>query len=272
MTVKTKNMAAPQRSKAPLWWRVIRGTVRGTGKVAHIVYVETRFAYGVTKTRTRARYRAWKAERTFTADDQPEIDEVPIKRRRRFRTQYLCFACNRKYRSAYGLNKHHQQVHANEPKLAQQPEPMKIRGHHATGKVRVRPPAASGTNKTTTKTRSANPMDSVIARALKTAWGHMSEARPRKLSEIRNDMVGLEQALTAYAGEAINEYRAHLVRNVGFDPVTVQRLTTAIAQLEEAGKSFSAVIATIDEVYAADIAAARKRKGGMRPSDETLTG
>lgn len=270
MTVKS-DVTAPQQHKLPLWWRIMRGTVRGTGRLAHIVYVEGRYTYGVTRTRTQARYRAWKAERTFSADDQPETDEVPIKRRRRFRAQYLCFACGRKYISAYGLNKHYQQVHANELSPAQRLEPGKIRGFHATGKVRVRPPRTPSTNKTATRTRSANPMDSSIARALKAAWGHMSEARPRKLSEIRNDMVGLEQVLGGHAGEAIDNYRAHLIRNVGFDPVTVQQLMRAKATLEEAGKAFSAVIATIDDVYAADIAAARKRKGGMRPSDETLT-
>jgi hypothetical protein len=263
--------------KPPLWWRVARGTVRGTLKVAKITYVEGRFVYGVTKTKTQARYRRWKVERNFSRDETPEVDEVPRKRRRLFRAQYLCFACNRKFSTPYGLNKHFQNVHAAESKRPRNRAPEQVKFLDRNGRertlVRLVRPATTTTaprRTSTTSTRSANPMNSSIAMALRAAWATMRESRPMKLSEIRDDMVGLEQILGAHAAEAISAYRAHLVRNVGFNPITVQRLVKAIDQLEEAGKSFSAVIAAIDEYYADDIAAAKKRKGGERPSDQTL--
>lgn len=265
----TKN---EERPKAPLWWRIARGTVRGTATVARIVYIESRYTYGVAKTRTRARYKAWKAERNFTVDDMPEIDEVPRKRRRLGRTQYVCMACSRKYRSAHGLNKHYGNVHANEQ--PQQASQTKIKGFSAiTNKVRVTGRRDRSTRPaiTPSSTRSANPMNSVIAQALKAAWARLAEHRPYLLSEIRDDMVGLEQVLGGSAGEAIDAYRAHLVRNVGFNPDTVRKLNKVKALLEEAGKEASGVIAAIEDFYAADIAAARKRKGGTQPSDRTLT-
>lgn len=272
MTAVVADPEEKQHDKPPLWWRIARGTAVGTVKVARVAYIEGRYVYGVTKTRTQLRYRRWKAERNFTADDMPEIDEVPSKRRRLMRAQYLCMACTRKFSSPYGLNKHFQNVHASEKKR-RPPEPQKILGRDGTEKVLVRIPQArsartSGT--TTTAVRSTSSM-STIAQALKTAWARMAEARPYKLSEIRADMVGLEQVFGGFAAEAIRQYRAHLIRNVGFDPITVQRLVKATGQLEEAGKSFSAVIAAIDEYYAADIKAAKQRQGGMQPSDSTLT-
>jgi hypothetical protein len=261
-----------EKRRAPLWWRVVRGTVRGTATVIRIVYIESRYTYGVTKTRTRAHYKRWQAERNFTAYDIPEFDEVPRKRRRLMRAQYLCFACNRKYRSATGLNKHFKDVHGSEP-YRRPAAPSKILGGKVAGKTRARPstsqPPQPRPHKPAT-TRNGNPMSSKIALALKVAWGHMREARPYRLSEIRDDMVGIEQALAAIANESINEYRAHLVRNVGFNPITVQRLAKGAEAIAEAGKHFTAVIAAIDEYYAEDIAAAKKRKGGERPSDETL--
>lgn len=270
MTAVVKDQA-----ESPWWWRFARGTVRGTATAAKVAYLEGRFVYGVTKTKTKMRYRRWKAERNFTADDMPEFDEVPRKRRRLLRTQYLCFACSRKFSSARGLNKHFQNVHAAEPVRSrrQAPEPVRILGRDGTEKVRIRllRPRSAQTQTPTTNARSTSPMNSTIAQALKAAWARMSEARPTKLSEIRADMVGLEQVLGGQAAESINAYRAHLIRNVGFNPITVQRLMKAAEQLEEAGKSFSAVIAAIDGYYAADIAAARKRKGEVRPSDNTLT-
>jgi hypothetical protein len=270
---ETETDTEQRKASLPLWFRVLRGTVRGTGKVAQVVYVEARYTYGVTKTRTRAHYRAWKAERNFTADDLPEVDEVPNRRRRLGRAQYHCFACRRKYKSAYGLNKHFESIHSLEPKPGAAPAPQSVTGTDGTGKVWVRPRRPDGqqpTRTTTSSTRSANPMESRIAQAMKTAWAAMAGSRPNRLSEIRDDMVGLEQTLGGFAREAVLEYRAHLIRNKGFNPITVQRLIAACDQLEEAGKSFSAVIAAIDEYYADDIAAAKKRKGDMRPSDETL--
>lgn len=262
-----------ERRKAPLWWRALRGTVRGTGIVAKAIYIETRFTYGVTKTRTRAHYQAWKAERNFTADDMPEIDEIPRKRRRLGRAQYICFSCNRKYRSAYGLNKHFTSVHGSEPIRVKQREPDRIRGFRATGgKIRVQPAYTAPPITKTTAARSANPMNSDIAQAMKNAWARMAEARPQLLSQIRDDMVGMEQALGGHAAQAITEYRGHLVRNLSFDPVTVQKLLKAMKLLEEASKEFSGVIAMIEDVYAADIVAARKRKGKQAPSDSTLSG
>lgn len=263
-TVDTEN----RKRKAPLWWRFVRGTVRGTATMVRIVYIEGRYTYGVTKTRTRARYKAWQAERNFSVDDQPELDEVPSGRRMLLRTKYLCFTCGRKYRSAKGLNTHFLNAHSG-PDVR---PTGRVRGFHATGKVRVANPGAPIIPVFVPRaTRSGNPMNSTIAQRLKAAWAHMAEARRYKLSEIRDDMLGLEQVLGGHAVEAINEYRAHLVRNVGFNPITVQRLVKATEALEEAGKSCSAVIAAIDDYYADDIAAARKRKGGERPSDETLS-
>lgn len=261
---------AKGKGKAPLWWRVARGTARGTGIVARIIYIESRYTYGIAKTRTRARYKAWQAERNFTADDQPEFDEVPRKRRRAGRTQYLCLSCGRKYKSAAGLNAHYRNVHSAERAGSGQP-PNKIRGTHATGKVRVQPSQAASprAGKTTPNMRSANPMNSSIAQALKAAWARMAEARPTLLSEIRDDMVGLEQALGGHASEAIDQYRMHLIRD-GFNPAAVRNLARAKEKLEEAGREFSGVIAKIEEEYAAEIAAARRRKGTTRPSDNTL--
>lgn len=251
----------------------MRGTWRGTLTVARVVNEEARITYGRTKSRVKKTYRAWKRERNFTADDMPEEDEIPAKRRRLGRTQFLCLVCGRKYRSAYGLNQHFRRVHDGKERPPPSARP-RILGGGNLQKVRVRPTANRSTQaapKKKSSQRSANPVNSTIAQALKAAWSRMAEARPYKLSEIRDDMVGLEQALGGFAAEGIAQYRAHLIRNVGFNPITVQRLVKATEQLEEAGQSFSAVIAAIDEYYADDIAAAKKRKGGERPSDSTLT-
>jgi len=262
---------------ARLWWRIVRGTWRGTCVLARNAYIDGRVFYGQAKTRAQVSYRRWQREREFSPEEinSVEVDEVPRRRRRLFRAQYLCFACSRKYSSAYGLNKHFGAVHGTEtlPKDRPASGTTIIRGRGATRRVRVRPRRAATTTAapTTTSTRSANPMNSEAAQALKAAWGKLKEARPKKLSEIRDDMIGVEQAMGAYATEAIEEYRNHLVRNLGFDPVTVQNLSRAAQLGEEMGKHFSAVIAVIEEVYAADIAAAKRRAGGARPSDSTLT-
>lgn len=272
MSVKIKDRPPEktrERRKAPLWWRITRGTVRGTATVARIAYLETRYTYGVTKTKARARYKAWKTERKFTVNDAPEFDEVPRKRRRLGRTQYLCMTCGRKYKSVRGLNKHFESVHASEPLPRDHAGPVRVIGRDGTAKVWVSPPRTRSTT-TTSSTRSANPMNSTIAQTLRAAWARMAEARPTKLSEIRDDMVGLEQVLGGSAGEAILAYRAHLVRNLHFDPVTVQGLVKANQHLEDAGKAFSAVIAIIEEAYAADIVAAKRSKGGAAPSTSTL--
>lgn len=270
MSVKIKDTpgGTRERRKAPLWWRIARGTIRGTATVARIAYLETRFTYGITKTRAKAHYKAWKAERNFTVNDAPEVDEVPRRRRRWGRTQYLCMTCSRKYKSVRGLNKHFESVHAREPLPRDHVAPMKVINRDGTTRVRVSPPRTRPAT-ITTSTRSANPMDSTIARTLKAAWARMAEARPTKLSEIRDDMIGLEQVLGGAAGEAILAYRAHLIR-LDFDPLALRNLPKAISLLEEASKEFSATIALIEEAYAADIIAARKRKGGAAPSASTL--
>lgn len=263
---------AGQKWSAPLWWRIARGTVRGTATVCRIAYIEGRYTYGVARTRMRKHVREWKAERSFSADDRPEIDEVPMRRRRLFRAQYHCFACKRKYASAYGLNKHFSTVHGSEPvRFADRDKEIKIIGRDGTSKVRVRPaPSRPPRGRTTTTNTRSTTVDSVIAQAIRTAWAHMQEARPKKLSEIRADMVGLEQALAGHGVEAVAQYRAWLIGGVHFDPVTVQGLKAASEALEEAGRAFSKVIATIDEVYAKEIAAALKAKGGQQPSANTL--
>lgn len=260
---------------ARLWWRIIRGTWRGTRVLCRNAYIDGRVFYGQTKTKIKAHYKAWKQERDFKPSEIEfvEVDEVPRRRRRLFRAQYMCSACSRKFSSAYGLNKHFSGSHAFEPLPKERGKTTKVTGRDGTEKVRVRVKtarAATTGKNTTTYAGSATPMNSAAAQALKAAWGRLKESKPTKLSEIRDDMIGVEQALGGYAGEAIEEYRAHLIR-LGFDPVTVQNLLKAVAQLEEVGKRFSAVIAIIEEAYAKDIAAAKARKGNTRPSDDTLT-
>lgn len=260
-----------ERKRAPLWWRVARGTIRGTATVARITYIEGRYTYGVTKTRTQARYQAWKARRTFAVDDQPELDEIPHGRRRLLRPQYVCLVCSRKYGTTRGLNTHFTTVHGHETPRVQNQSPARVRGFTSTSRNRRHPSYPAPPPTPAKNTRSANPMNSTIAQALRAAWGRMAEARPYKLSEIRDDMVGLEQVLGGSACEAVEAYRNHLVRNVKFNPVTVRHLNQVKDLLEEAGKVASAVIATIESDYAAEIAAARKRAGGVQPSDKTLS-
>lgn len=272
MTV-TKTTRAADADTARLWWRIVRGTWRGTRVLFRNIWIDTRFTYGKTKTRLQAEFKAWKAERQFKPDeiDFIGVDEVPRRRRRLFRAQYVCFACNRKFKSSYGLNKHFTGSHGAEP-LPKNRDHAVVVGRGGTSKVWFRPSRSSSntTARTTTIARSANPMNSAAAQALKAAWGRLRESKPTKLSEIRDDMIGLEQAMGAYATEAIEEYRAHLIRNLNVDPYTVRNLQEAARQLEEAGRAFSAVIAVIEEFYAADIVAARQRLNGARPADSTL--
>jgi len=271
MSVVVKSTKREQ-GNARLWWRIVRGTWRGTRVLVRNVSLDLRFAYGKQKTRLQAEFEKWKAEREFSPEEieSYEVDEVPRRRRRKFRAQYVCLSCTRKFASAYGLNKHFTAVHGAEVAPKQRDAAI-ILGRGNTPKIRARLTRPSSPSTTTRTTRrSANPVNSAAAQALKAAWGRLRESKPTTLSEIRDDMIGVEQAMGGYAAEAIEEYRAYLIRSLNVDPYTVRKLQEASKQLEEAGRTFSAVIATIEEFYASDIVAARQRLNGNRPADSTL--
>lgn len=253
------------------FWRLVRGTLWGTVDLVKASYVEARFHGGRIITKTRMAFKRYRAERRFGADDTPDPDEIPAKKWAPVR--YTCGTCGRTWKSANGFNAHFATVHLAEVPDASGEKPgTPVFGRRPHGKRKTRgrrPPTATVDKRSAWKRIGERGMSDGIAQKLKNAWAEISGAKPRRLSQIREDLLGLEQVHGRVSGEAIDAYRHHLIR-IGFDPAILQNLVRAKAALELAAGHFSGTIAVIEEAMAGDIAAAKARAAGTKPADSVL--
>jgi hypothetical protein len=255
-----------------LIWRMVRGTVWGTVDLAKLIWIEGRFRAGVLVTRSRMAVKRYRASRRFADGVEPDPDEIPG--RRWSPTRYSCLDCGRAWKTPEAAGAHFERVHAGKlvrdvadragDRLFVRPRGRKVK---VTG-IR-RPPNRTPDTRSVWTQIGVKAMESGIALRMKQAWQEFRDAKPRFLSEIRNDLLGLEQVLGIDAEGAIMAYRMHLIR-MGFDVAILQNLVRATEGLAEAAARFSSAVGVIDEALAADIAAAKAQKNGAKPSVDVL--
>jgi hypothetical protein len=272
-------------SDAKFYWRLLRGTAVGTFEVAKAVAIEARFTYGVMSTKAKTAVAHYRAERKWSMDDQPDKAEVPWKRRtpvwkRATGATFLCLSCRRKWTSAAALNDHQDRVHGQESPAWEEAHARASRAvrRGATTKRRMRgarpaavPAAASAAAVQEAKTRigAKAVSDNAALATMRQGWAQFGDSRPQTLSQIRADMLGMEQVLGAFAAEAIVNYRRRLLA-MGFDPALLMNLGRAENGVHELARNFSGTIAVIDEALKDDIAAAKKAQGKAKPSVDVL--
>lgn len=271
-------------SDTKFYWRLLRGTMAGTFEVAKTIAVEARFTYGVLSTKAKTAVAHYRAERQWSMDDQPDEYEMPWKSttpvwKRATGASYQCLSCRRKWTSAKALIDHQERVHGHESPAWEEEHARAARKvrRGATTKQKVRgrraraTEAAVNTAATTNGVRKMITVETSAIIQLKVGWGTFGDARPTKLSQIRADMLGMEQVFGATAAESIGNYRRRLIA-IGFDPALLMHLQGAERAAEEMARRFSATIATIEEELAKDIAAAKARGKdvGSKPDDAVL--
>lgn len=252
-------------------WRLVRGTVWGTVDLVKMIPNEIRYHGGIWYTRAEMAAKRYRANRRFGADESPDPDEIPG--RKWSTVRYTCVQCRRSWKTAAAINAHFKAVHQWE----REPDPENRAGTpvfgrrpHGKRKAKGARPRTAAVDKRTAWTRiGQRAMENGLAAKLKAAWSDIAKSRPRKLSQIKEDLLALEQVYGSVANESINAYRRHLIR-LGFDPADVQNLTRAAAAAEDMARYFSSTIAVIEENLAEDIAAAKARASGTKPDDSVL--
>ncbi|NUT90883.1 MAG: hypothetical protein HOY78_02520 [Saccharothrix sp.] len=255
------------------FWRLARGSIWMVVESVEAAYINVRFYYGVWSNRARMRVRRYRAERRFAEGDRPDPDEIPGKKWSPVR--FTCADCRRSWRTPQGINEHYRRVHGPSPRVGDPDNAAgtPVFGRRPHGKARTRgrrrPPTAAVDRRTAWTRIGVKAMEDGLAAKLKSVWQEIGQVKPRKLSQIRSDLLALEQVHGVVASEAVDAYRMHLIR-LGFDPALLQNLTRARAALEEAAKFFTATVAVIEAELAEDIALAKAQVNGSRPSAETL--
>lgn len=272
-------------SDAKFYWRLLRGTMAGTVEVAKAVAIEARFTYGVLSTRAKTAVAHYRAERKWSMDDQPDANEVPWKRKtpvwqRATGASFLCLSCRRKWTSAKALMDHQERVHGQESPAWEDAHARasrevrrgattkrKVRGARPAAVPAVAQAAAVQEAKTRIGVKAVD--DNAALAALRHGWDLLGDSRPQTLSQIRADMLGMEQVMGAFAAAAIVHYRRRLIA-MGFDPAMLMNLSRAESGAHTLARNFSGTIAVIDEALKADIEAAKKAKGQAKPAPEVL--
>lgn len=258
-----------------LFWRILRGTIWGTVDVVKAAYIECRFYGGTWYHKGRLAVRRYRNTWRFPDGADPDPDEIPTRHWSRIR--FTCAACGRSWKTPDGLNDHFTKVHGWErPKDPETKAGTPVRNRRPHGKRKVkgapprrRPATAAVDKRTIWNQIGVKAMESGFLQAMKNAWVAFGTTSSRKLSQIREDLLGIEQTLGAIAGENVDNYRRRLI-HMGFDPAYVQNLTRAKGALEDAARYFSATIAVIEEEMAEDIKAAKARQAGVKPADSIL--
>jgi hypothetical protein len=255
------------------FWRLARGCVWMVVEGVEAAYINTRFHYGVLSNRARMAIRRYRAERRFAEGDEPDADEIPGKRWSPVR--FTCADCGRSWRTARGINEHYRRLHGPAPRTADPDNAAgtPVFGRRPHGKKlargRRRPPTAAVDRRTAWTRIGVKAMEDGLAAKLKSAWQEIGTAKPKRLSQIRGDLLGMEQVHGVVAEQAVDAYRMHLIR-LGFDPALLQNLSRAKTALEDAARFFSATVAVIEAELAEDIALAKAQVNGSKPSAETL--
>lgn len=291
----TPRRGGGRKARKPLrdriWWRVVRGTSKGTVRG---IRVGTPMVISATK-KAHARYKEGRTfESAFGADYVPEQGEIPPRKFARG-ASYVC--CGRRFKSVEWLNQHHEEAHGGEnPEVAKKAKPKLYISKTAKtlGKVTVVPTGDKPTGRhrpskaTPAKTRvdaliaaHRDAMDKIgekavmdddsAARFIHRGFQQLEGEKVGTISQIQATLLGLERAVGGGA-EAISAYRQKLIQK-GFDPAHVQNLSRMADELEAAARRGSATIAVILDELAEEIAAAKKRlEGGVKLDDATLAG
>lgn len=271
--------------KRSVVWRVTKGTMAGTAK---FTAKQTGKAWkkGATKVKN------WKENRDFESGYVPESGEIPRGRHTRGAT----YVGDKKFATPAAAMAYAEKVAATEPevKLADRSRTKVEISRWGTIRVRPatrrpppkkkRPRPEAGPSKADmlinayrdkiTKSGKAAMAEYQVTKLFKKAFQELFDNKPRKLSEMEDLALGMEQA-QAYAAEVVESYRLFLIQK-GFDPADLMPLANVQKDYEHAAIEWTKHIVVIKDNLAAEIAEAKRRKnaaeGRSVPDDETLAG
>lgn len=300
-TRRTRASKPASTGKRSLTRRILIGTLRGTGRVTFKT-VPHGIARGIV--RTKNWIDSERARGKFADPDyEPEAGEIPSTSRQK---GHRCQSCGgksgKKFRTIEDLNTHFMRVHAHE-------KPVKRKKHDGTvlvprgrkGKFRVIPGgrvAGGGRHRKTSKDRRAERRRTNLAatqRAAFTRTGEkamadidflqkikqgftMMEDQPLAydgdepvlpLSELKATAAGLERIFSGVAVDAINSWRARIVR-AGYPPELTSRLLSQAEELAKVGTGFTNWIVFLVDELGPQIEAARRIHGKPGPSTKSL--
>lgn len=276
---------ASTSTKKQSWaWRAVKGTTKGTAKFT-AKQTGKAFKKGATKIKN------WKENRNFEPGYVPESGEIPRARR----TKGATYVGDKKFSTPAAAMAYADKVAASEPKVVPADRARTVvqirRGRvtvaPATRKAPTKKSRVRKNTKPTSKTDalikahrakltkigSAAMADNEVAKFVKRAFQELFDNKPRKLSQMEQLALGMEQA-DSFAAEVVESYRLFLIQR-NFDPALLMALNNVQAKYEEAAQEWTKHIVLIKEELAAEIAAAKRRREGAAgnvPSDETLAG
>lgn len=276
--------------KRNLATRVLVGTLRGTAVIL--------FRSGGTARRTIAhKLQDVSRGRVFVDGYEPEPGEIP-RRGKVLLGRITCLSCAARFASPEAMAQHLDRAHAHEkPEVRIPPQPTLAfaKTRRLIGKVVVQPVRGLPSGRHRPKKLSGQArieaskiineyqksmitigaaMDGV-AQQIARGYQELFECSPTGghnggLSKLRELCEAMER-VEALGAEATREVKRKLI-HLGFDPVQhgLQRLDRAADHLADAGREWTAMINIIEEELKQDIAAAKARLHGERPSDQIL--
>lgn len=271
---------ATTAKKRPWAWRLAKGTAKGTVRLAAKHGGKAARAAG-TKIKT------FRDNRKFPDDYTPEPGEIPKGRRARTSTT----VGGKRFDTPEAAMAYAERVGSAEPEVKRAERPTGSLEWGKRGKVRVRPattrkPPAGRHRPSPRKTRvealiaahrdkltkigSVAVSENEVAKKLKKAFQELDDNKPRKLSQMEELALGMEQ-VHAFASEVVANYRLFLIQK-GFDPADLMPLVNVGEKYDQAALEWTKYIVVIKDNLSAEIAAAKRRRTGIVPDDETLAG
>lgn len=276
---------ASTAKKRNFFWRLIKGTAKGTVKLA---IKGGKKAWGAAETKIKS----YKSSKSFPDGYAVEPGEIPKGKR----TSTTTVVGNRHFDSPEAAMAYADKVAKSEPEVvkADRPKPTLEWTNHGknSGKVRVRPVAtkkppsgrhreaahrnkvdaliAAHRDKLSEIGRKAVMKEEGIASQVKRGFDELLVTRPGKLSGMEELALGMEQAM-AVAAEAVQNYRMNMIKK-NFDPADLMALRKIEEDYEDAALNWTKFIVVLKTEMADEIAAARRRMAGEVPSDEDLAG
>ncbi|HET9144183.1 hypothetical protein [Actinophytocola sp.] len=275
----------PTTPKKGNWaWRVVKGTTKGTAKFA-AKQTGKAVRKGAEKVKT------WKDNRDFESGYVPEPGEIPKGRR----TKGATYVGDKKFSTPAAAMAYSEKVAAAEPVVLADRARTTVT-FTKWGTARVAPATRPTAKKKTAKKKAPKPKDKTdalikahrdkltkigsvavaeneVAKFVKKAFQELFDHKPRRLSQMEQLALGMEQA-DAYAAEVVESLRMFYIQR-GFDPALLMALNNVQSAYEVAAEEWTKHIVVIKDELAAEIAAAKRRREGAAgnvPSDETLAG